>query len=268
MGNTDWHSYHERGTCDVDMGPHTFSNVLFFEYYRQGQGLPPNAAYTHSPSANGTNQPGFQHELRGDGSFTSTEAHSQAAPTPLTSFDFSDINSLSKMTLPSDPHERREYLRQIHNAIAYDHRNAAAVHAAAAREGKTVYDVLAMLRQMMDLPQMPFELVIRFKEIPSDERWLVPQSPALLEMLPNNDARLTLILPFDQMVKPVTQPDHPEEPPSPVKRRAVPLIIRNITPSIKNTLERWIGGEEKMNSYRDEIDALVNIFSLTLAIES
>lgn len=103
---------------------------------------------------------------------------------------------------------------------------------------------------------MPFKLIIRFEELPS-ERLLIPQGPAVLEMLPNNDAKLTLILPFDEMVKPPSPTENPEEPPPPVKRRAVPLIIRNITPAIQDTLTRWIGGEHKMKEYRAEIDALV-----------
>jgi hypothetical protein len=250
MGDPDHPpSFHDRGTCDVDMGPHTFSNTQFFEVYRQGQGPPPSS----SSSANVLSRPA----AAGD-NFTIA---------PLINFDLSRITDLSEVELPTDPHERREYLRRVHNAIAYDAKNAAAVQALVAKQGKTVGDVLAMLKGMMDLPQMPFDLAICFEETPPD-RCVIPHGPALFEKLPNNDAKLTLILPFDQMIKAPPRPIDPGDSPSQVKRRVVSLTIRNVTPAIADTLKRWIGGEERMDAFRDEINNLVGSTRLSTAAET
>ncbi|KAJ7110003.1 hypothetical protein C8R44DRAFT_801145 [Mycena epipterygia] len=263
------HTIQSRGRCQIEIGPHSFSDTSFFEV----QYLPPAPAppsFIHSP---------WQSSYAPYGGQQSASAPSQAPAAQQTTSPF--LSSLSSVTTITPA-----LINQVNAAAASNPTLANLLQlAAAGKASPEQLKTLGLLIQSLAVPESSealssaanlmksaqpytpaatnisvkeFDLVIQYNET-SYERWILPRGPVICEKVADTrtpdlayDIVLTLALQLPKPPQGSAETVDAEKSPSQV----VSIRLKRPPPAIWETIWRWVGGEAKLNENRLILDNL------------
>ncbi|KAJ7225264.1 hypothetical protein GGX14DRAFT_349087 [Mycena pura] len=266
------HTIQSRGRCQIEIGPHVFSETSFYEV----QYLPPASVPASAPS--------FIHsswQSSPYGGYT-TYGTPQALPQSTTTNTNPLLSSLNSVTSITPALINRVNAAAASNPTLANLLQVAAAGRASAEQLKT----LGLLIQSLAVPesaqallsaanlsnssataqshsQAPtttvkdFDLVLQYYET-SYERWILPRGPVICEKVADTrtvelayDIALTLALQLPQAQGSTSTTDKP--PP-----QVVTIRLKRPPPAIWETIWRWVGGEEKLNENRTILENFKN----------
>ncbi|KAJ7246316.1 hypothetical protein B0H12DRAFT_1126667 [Mycena haematopus] len=264
------HTIQFRGRCQIEIGPHIFSETSFYEV----QYLPAAPAAT----------PSFIPSQYSYASYGQQNPHA-ASQTPVTQHTTSPLlSSLSSITSISPA-----LINQVNAAAASNPTLANLLQLAAAGKGSPEQlKTLGLLIQSLANPESSealssaanlaqssvqpfpqpvpattsvkeFDLVFQYYET-SHERWILPRGPVICEKVadtrtPSSSLTYDIVLTMALQLPPnATQPSvgNTRIPSSQV----VVIRLKRPPPAIWETIWGWVGGEEKLNANRKILDDL------------
>ena len=291
------HTIQTRGKCDLEIGPHIFTDTIFYEvhYLSQGPVAGPNTASNPVWQANVShggphsfNQPsvGSQSSTPSAPATNPGTAEQENVPTPL-------ISSLAEVTSITPVLIHRVNTAASANPILSNLLQLAAAGKASPDQLKTLGLLIQSLANMEELPvsatiQQPptvvdhyqrsppvkdFDLVMEFREAPA-ERWVFPRVSVYGERKSTTNASpdilLTTCIPFSIAKNTALdgisqQPSLETSTETPVQ---YPVTLRLIEAplAIWDTIYRWIGGGDKLRLNKAQIDTLVCVISIFLML--
>ncbi|KAK2461572.1 hypothetical protein APHAL10511_006035 [Amanita phalloides] len=264
------HTIQMRGHCDVEIGPHIFSDTVFYEVHY----LPTEPSSVPSSS---TTRP-YQSSWQSVTPYGST--YLQSTPAPSVSLDSSALASVSPDLI------NQVNLAASSNPILASLLQVAAGGSASQEQLKTLGLLIQSLSSrdsgsagkqqpsanlpssllVTQPPIKPFDVVVEFREMPN-VRWLFPRGPTVCERIMDNvansplcDVVITTCIPFKKTVEKTSgaseQPaaesqSQPEKTP-----QAVKLSLKKAPITVWDTLYRWVGGEQEMTKHREYLQSL------------
>lgn len=297
------HTIQTRGKCDLEIGPHIFPDTVFYEvHYLPAQSQP--TPHALQPSA------GWQSTTPYGSNYVSNNQPSQpASPRERSSeFDLPTsstplISSISGVTTITPHLINQVNLAASSNPILANLLQIAAGGTATPEQLKTLGLLIQSLASSENAqlasqsisqnqpnqrtpiisssgtqiastshsPVKEFDLVIEFREMPSD-RWIFPRGPVVFENVTDNDndvtnltygALIKTVLPFDTSVDngnsvlPNQAPSAKSSLPTEKPVHVATFRLRKIPLATWDTISRWAGGEEKMQRSQEFFDSLV-----------
>lgn len=291
------HTIQTRGRCDVEIGPHTFSDTIFYEVHYLSTQL-------SAPSSSNTRP--YQ---------TSWKSVTPYGSTYLQSTPVAPAAMAATLATPSRPSMDSSALASVSPALINQVNSAASSNPILANllqvaaGGNATDDQLRTLGLLIQSlasresvaspatqppppntnlpsslfvtqpPIKPFDVVVEFREMPN-ERWLFPRGPTVCERILDNvttgaayDIILTTCIPFAKTAEATTSsttsstPATTEQPatesqPQPEKTpQAVKMILKKAPFTVWDTLYRWTGGEQEMSKHREYLQNLVGRLS-------
>ncbi|KAF9245758.1 hypothetical protein BU15DRAFT_58728 [Melanogaster broomeanus] len=283
------HTIYNRGRCTLQIGPHAFMDTTVFEvhYHLVPVAVAPSTTFVYQTTAAGSYQTGSQPKA------SSSTPTSVPTPGPSNSI----VSSLSTtMSVPP------ALISQVNVAATSNPTLANLLQLAASGRAtpdqlKTLglliqslasspaMDVLpvssktstsitdswstpgptapAVTSQQYQAPAKEFDIVLEFREAPSD-RWLFPRGPATCEFTPTSgdfgatgDIALSTIIPFAT----VSSPDAPG-PGAPAVADTAPKHViafqfKTASSLMWDSFSRWVGPKEKMEENRNTLSKIV-----------
>ncbi|KAJ6520031.1 hypothetical protein C8R45DRAFT_953641 [Mycena sanguinolenta] len=266
------HTIQFRGRCQIEIGPHIFSETSFYEVQYLPPVPPPTPAWQPSQ---------YSYAPHGQ-----QNAHA-ASQTPATQHTTSPLlSSLSSMSSISPA-----LINRVNGAAANNPTLANLLQLAAAGKGSPEQlQTLGLLIQSLATGESPealssaanlaqssvqpypppapvppapaptppkeFDLVFQYYDT-SHERWILPRGPVICEKVA--DTR-TPSLTYDIVLTIALQPSNVAQPsvgnaenPS---SQVVVIRLKRPPPAIWETIWGWVGGEEKLNANRKILDDL------------
>ena len=286
------HTIQTRGKCDLEIGPHIFTDTVIYEVHYLSQGPVPSTN-TASNSVWQTNvSPAVPYNQSSATSQSSTPsapsttpdiAEQQNVATPL-------ISSLAEVTSITPVLINRVNTAASANPILSNLLQLAAAGHASPDQLKTLGLLIQSLANMEELPvtaapiQQPpttvnhhqrsppvkdFDLVLEFREAPT-ERWIFPRVPVYGERKStpsitnaSQDILLTTCIPFSvekNVTSDISRQVSLEASTEGPVQHIVTLRLKEAPWAIWDTIYRWIGGEDKLRSNKAQLDGLVCIF--------
>ncbi|KAJ6575329.1 hypothetical protein B0H19DRAFT_1128177 [Mycena capillaripes] len=273
------HTLQFRGRCQIEIGPHTFSETSFYEAQYHPPAPPPTPAFIQSPwqSSQYTGYVPYGHPNPNP----NPQAASQTPAVQHTSPLLSSLTSMTAIT-PS-------LINQVNAAAASSPTLANLLHLAAAGQGSPEQlKTLGLLIQSLAAPESQqalssaanlmkssapapappyppvvlapkeFDLVFQYYET-SYERWILPRGPVICEKVADTrtpdlsyDIVLTMALQPPRVPRSSGEVVDLEKPSSQV----VTIRLKRPPPAVWETIWRWVGGEEKLKENRIILDDL------------
>ncbi|CAA7265939.1 unnamed protein product [Cyclocybe aegerita] len=287
------HTIQTRGRCDLEVGPHIFPDTLFYEVHYLPTQAPQSATanhywqssytapYSHTipTSTSQTPQPPTTVQPEPEKASTSnpfmSSLPSVAAVTPSlisqvnTAASSNPIlaNLLQLAAAGKATPDQLKTLGLLIQSLANLERTPSAI-APPSQQLSPLQPTPAQMDYYRNMPTLPpvkaFDIVIEFRETPND-RWLFPRGPVYAERKPrtnfaslNQDILLLTCLPFDDAMKTrASAPNGTETSLTPCVKSPVTLTLKEAPATIWDTINRWTGGEEKMNVNKTYIEGLV-----------
>ncbi|KAJ6621152.1 hypothetical protein B0H10DRAFT_1790444, partial [Mycena sp. CBHHK59/15] len=258
------HTIQSRGRCQIEIGPHIFSDTTFFEVqYMTPTTAPTPPFLNHRGNRLRTapihqNAPAIQHS-------TSPLLSSLTSVTTITPALINQVNSAaaSNPTLANllqlaaagkaSP-EQLKTLGLLIQSLAVPESSEALTSAANLMKSTPQ----AYPSAFTDTSVKDFDLVFQFQET-SYERWILPRGPVICEKVADTrttefayDIVLTLALQLPGLSQGPPEVANTDKSASQV----VSIRLKRPPPAIWETIWRWVGGEEKLNENRIILDNL------------
>jgi len=292
------HTIQTRGKCDLEIGPHIFTDTVVYEVHYLSQGPVPGPNTTSNPVWQTNVSQGGPHSYNQSSvtpqsstpsapATTPGDTEQENVPTPL-------ISSLAEVTSITPILINRVNTAASANPILSNLLQLAAAGHASPDQLKTLGLLIQSLANMEELPaataslQQPptaadphqrpppvkdFDLVLEFREAPA-ERWVFPRVPVYGERqsIPSttnasHDILLTTCVPFSiakNAALEVSQQPNLEMSTESSGQHAVTLRLKEAPSAIWDTIYRWIGGEDMLRLNKTQIDSLVCVVSSVL----
>lgn len=287
------HTIQTRGRCDVIIGPHIFSDTIFYEVHY----LPTQLSV---PSSSNTRpyQSSWQSVTPYGTSYSQSTPVAPALPTPsIPSLDSSALASVSPTLInqvnsaaSSNPilanllqaaaggnatDEQLKTLGLLIQSLAS--RDSTANSPGQATQQQQPSTSLPSSLFVTQPPVKPFDVVVEFCEMPN-ERWLFPRGPRLCERILDKvttdaayDVVITTCIPFAKApdATPSSTSATAEQPaaetesqPKPEKTpQAVAMTLKKAPFTVWDTLRRWGGDEQEMSKHKEYLENLVSNFT-------
>lgn len=287
------HTIQTRGRCDVTIGPHIFSDTIFYEVHY----LPTQLSVPSSSSNVRPYQSSWQSVMPYGTSYARSTPVVPTLPTPsIPSIDSSALASVSPALInqvnsaaSSNPilanllqaaaggnatDEQLKTLGLLIQSLASRDSAANSSSQATQQQPSTSLPSSLLVTQP---PVKPFDVVIEFCEMPN-ERWLFPRGPRVCERILDKvttdaayDVDITTCIPFakapdattsstsataDQPVAETESQQKPEKTPYAVK-----LTLKKAPFTVWDTLRRWVGDEQEMSKHKEYLQNLVSSFT-------
>ncbi|KAJ6504408.1 hypothetical protein DFH09DRAFT_944007 [Mycena vulgaris] len=265
------HTIQSRGRCQIEIGPHIFSETSFFEV----QYLPP------APAAPSFIQSSWQSPYNAYAPYghQSAPAASQASVVQHTTSPL--LSSLTSVTTITPALINQVNAAAASNPTLANLLQLAAAGKASAEQLKTLglliqslavpesSEALSSAANLMksssaqpyppvaaNTPVKEFDLVLQYYETSSD-RWIIPRGPVICEKVADArtpayyDIVLTMALGLPKPPQSSAEADA-DKPNSQV----VSIRLKRPPPTLWETIWRWVGGEEKLKENRTILDDL------------
>ncbi|KAF8913092.1 hypothetical protein CPB84DRAFT_1957470 [Gymnopilus junonius] len=292
------HTIQNRGRCNLEIGPHIFHDTIFYEvHYLPSVPLPGHATSqpaSTNPYWQSTVPYGSPYSLNPTPATSTPSANAAATSTPKPRSEIVSTPLISSLTEASITPITPSLINQVNiaaasNPILANLLQLAAANRASEDQLKTLGLLIQSLANMDSsltmsalmttagdqqstnyrLPTYPpvkeFDIVIEFGEAVND-RWLIPRGPACAQRLSavssKADIDLTICIPDSGRL--VTSDSQST---SETNNLPVILSLKEAQFMLWDTISRWIGGEEKMNSYKKYLDSLVPPQRLYLGLQ-
>ncbi|KAM6498523.1 hypothetical protein JOM56_006471 [Amanita muscaria] len=270
------HTIQMRGRCNVEIGPHIFSDTIFYEVHYLPTQTPTSSYSTPRPYPTSwqATTPYASSYLQSSSLSASQQASNSIAPLELTTVTPALINQVNSaassnpilanlLQLAAAGTATKDQLKTLGLLIqSLASRESAALASAAASQQQNNTGPSTSIPQ----PSVkPFDVVLEFCEMPN-ERWLFPRGPNVCERVDGTavdgfyDVDITTCIPFKKADGPTTENAEestsenakpPEKTPQVVKLR-----LKKAPFSIWDTLYRWVGGEQEMCKNREHLKDL------------
>ncbi|KAH7886148.1 hypothetical protein F5I97DRAFT_1220111 [Phlebopus sp. FC_14] len=287
------HTMYNRGRCTLEIGPHVFPDTTIFEvHYHPAQvPAPSSAAFVYQAATSAPWQPATQSTTT-----TGPRQQSESSSAP-SSIPASTQSSQSFLTFPSAGTIAPALISQVNteansNPTLANLLQLAAVGKASPDQLKTLGVLIQSLANSTAMttdvtspqpnisrpgsvsttahvagplslpsyfhtPTREFDLVLEFKEAPSD-RWLLPRGPAICEFTPTTTASgtignimLSTVIPF---TTPSSVPDAAgsDKPPVPdsIPKETVTFQFNMASSYVWESISRWAGSQDKLEENR------------------
>lgn len=287
------HTIQARGKCDLEIGPHIFPDTVFYEvhYLPMQPSISPYLHQSNPPSWQATtpysaSQVSYSQASTSINRSAAQTAGASAAVEKSTSPLISSLTTVTTIT-PA-------LINQVNSAassnpILSNLLQLAAAGRASPDQLKTLGLLIQSLAAAVDTPfpstsYLPtqqvnpattsfplsyhptsspspvkeFDVVVEFRETPS-EKWVLPRVPATCDKAQDNDdVVINIRVPFDKPQEPhASENSHqPDAVQNPIPQIAS-LRLKKAPATVWNTISRWIGGEEKAKTNRKILDELV-----------
>ncbi|KAF9076032.1 hypothetical protein BDP27DRAFT_1313799 [Rhodocollybia butyracea] len=217
------------GNCEVQIGPHIFSDTTFYEAHY----LPSASAQLQSTSFPSTSAsieptmatPAFLDQI----SAAAAQNPTLASLIQVVSSGKANQDQLQMLSMT---------LRELNNpfaALQYSQLNS---------QNSTAPQVIK-----------EYDLVVEFQETPS-ERFILPRGPTACERVPRGNVFDTVVTSYVRLQSNSSSTPHPYGTSSSEPRTMMTMILRDTPTAIWDVLNRWVGGEEKMTANKSWLLAL------------
>ena len=284
------HTIQTRGRCDVEIGPHIFSDTIFYEvHYLSTQSSVSSSSNTRPY------QSSWQSVTPYGTSYIQGTPVAPALPTPsIPSIDSSALASVSPALINqvNSAASSNPILANLLQAAAGGHATdeqlktlGLLIQSLASRDSVSNASGQATQQQpstnlpaslfVTQPPVKPFDVVVEFCEMPN-ERWLFPRGPTVCERIFDNvttnsayDVVITTCIPFAKAPEATTastsataeQPATESQPKPEKTPQAVKMTLKKAPFTVWDTLHRWVGSEQEMSKHKEYLQNLVCSFT-------
>lgn len=240
------HSLYSRGGCDLQIGPHVFSNTTIYEAHYHPTQVPAASGLSQSLSTPST-APESAQILSQPLPILADQINEAAASNPT-------LASLLQLAVAGNATAEQlamlsitiQSLSNPGTVSQYIQLNAQS----ASPPGISLYAAPAVTRK--------FDLIVEFRESPSD-RFILPRGTTVCERVASSGDIVDIVLTsYVQLQSKELSGTSAGEDDS-IMPRIVRMTLRGASASIWDTLNRWVGGEEKMKANRMILDKLVGV---------
>ncbi|KAF8632988.1 hypothetical protein AX15_001585 [Amanita polypyramis BW_CC] len=270
------HTTQIRGRCDVEIGPHIFSDTVFYEIHYLPTQL---SSFNTYPYQNSWRTITPYSGSYGQGTPTPSTATQQSVPSSTSSIDSAALASVSPalinqvnsaassnpilanlLQLAAAGKATQEQLKTLGLLIQSLASRDSAANVANQQQPSTSLPSSLLVNQP---PVKPFDVVLEFRELPN-ERYLFPRGPTVCERVLDSvvtdaayDAIITTCMPFKKASEEAPEtseqgasetPKQPEKTPQIVK-----IHLKKAPFTVWDTLYRWVGGEQEMNRHKEHL---------------